>query len=62
MILNRNMLGKNLTELTTASCQSRFEVKAPSFHILLFKNEKQKTLEFTLDSVIKFSFRSQQLT
>lgn len=54
------MLGKNVTKLTTASCLSQFEVEGPSFLILPFKNKK-KTLEFTVDLVIKVLFRSAQL-
>lgn len=60
MILNRNMLGKNLTKLTTASCLSQFEEELLRFLFSLSKTkQQQQNLELTVDLVIQFLFRSQ---
>lgn len=60
MILNRNMLGKNLTKLTTASCLSQFEEELLHFLFSLSKTkQQQQNLELIVDLVIQFLFRSQ---
>lgn len=60
MILNRNMLGKNLTKLMTASCLSQFEEELLHFLFSLSKTkQQQQNLELTVDLVIQFLFRSQ---
>lgn len=60
MILNRNMLGKNLTKLMTASCLSQFEEELLHFLFSLSKTkQQQQNLELIVDLVIQFLFRSQ---